>query len=334
MTSPIRLVSLLMLMILSACAPTVMATGPMTAEAQLEEDSVLTTDGQRLPLRHWLPLGEVRAVVVALHGMNDYSNAFEGPGKALAEQGIAVFAYDQRGFGRAPNVGYWPGEETLAEDLSMVIRLISARYPGKRLFVLGESMGGAVAMVTLSRRDVPPVDGVILSAPAVWGRSNMNVFQRSLLFMASYTMPWLTLTGQGLHIQPSDNIEMLRALSRDPLVIKETRVDAVHGLCDLMDEAAASAPFLHRPTLVLYGEKDEVVPPEPIYAMMASLPDNPTPPVRAVYSHGYHMLMRDLQARVVLDDIAAWILHPDQPLPSGADRRARDVLTEMTPLAG
>lgn len=189
-------------------------------------------------------------------------------------------------------------------------------------------MGGAVVMVAMTRPGAPPVHGVILSAPAVWSRAEMNVFQRSALFIATYTMPWLTLTGRGLDIMPSDNIEMLRRLSRDPLVIKETRVDAIHGLCDLMDDAAVAAPRLHVPTLILYGEHDQVVPAQAAYQMMARLPDNPVPQVKAIYADGYHMLLRDLQADVVLGDIVAWIGHPGRSLPSGADKRAEEVLAD------
>ncbi|MEO0034507.1 MAG: hypothetical protein RLZZ501_530, partial [Pseudomonadota bacterium] len=39
-------------------------------------------------------------------------------------------------------------------------------------------------------------------------------------------------------------------------------------------------------------------------------------------------LLRDLQARRVIDDIAAWTADPAAPLPSGADRHAGSVLAE------
>src|SRR5690348_9841856 len=68
----------------------------------LESDAIIMSDGARLPLRVWLPSGPVKAVVLALHGFNDYSNAFATPGEALAWRGIATYAYDQRGFGKAP----------------------------------------------------------------------------------------------------------------------------------------------------------------------------------------------------------------------------------------
>jgi alpha-beta hydrolase superfamily lysophospholipase len=330
----LRRLIILALALVAGCAPVIKPGGPPRDPAQLGTDFVMTEDGARLPLRSWLPPGDPTAVVVAVHGFNDYSLAFEGAGTFLARHGIAVYAYDQRGFGAAPGHGYWPGKATLADDLREVTRLIEARWPGKPVELLGESMGGAVVMVAMTRPDAPPVAGVILSAPAVWSRDSMNIFERGALWLFSHTMPWLTVTGQGLHIQASDNLEMLRRLSRDPLVIKETRVDAIHGLADLMDAAKAAAPRLHVPTLVLYGECDEVVPPGPTYRMMASLPDNPGPVVRAVYAEGWHMLLRDLQAKAVLTDIASWIAHPHRPLPSEADRRARTVLKEQAAGAG
>ncbi|PKU25234.1 alpha/beta hydrolase [Telmatospirillum siberiense] len=313
---------------LAACTPTVKLAGPPVTSPALADDAIVTADEMRLPLRAWTPSSEPWAVVIALHGFNDYGFAFDEPGKALAEHGIAVYAYDQRGFGAAPNRGYWAGETTMSADLSAAVRLIGARHPGKPLYLLGESMGGAVVMVTMARPDAPPVAGIILSAPAVWGRDSMGFLQRGALWFTSHAMPWLTLTGRGLNIMPSDNIEMLRRLSADPLIIKETRVDAIHGLCDLMDHAAEVGPLLHVPTLALYGDKDEVVPAEPTFRVFKALPKDPVPPVRAFYPNGYHMLLRDLQAKVVLDDIASWIRNRQAPLPSEADRHALDRLAE------
>jgi alpha-beta hydrolase superfamily lysophospholipase len=184
-------------------------------------------------------------------------------------------------------------------------------------------MGGAVATLTVTGRDAPEVDGVILSAPAVWGWSTMPWYQTAALWLTAHTLPGMTLTGQGLGIIPSDNVEMLRALSGDPLVIKKTRVDAVFGLVNLMDEALAAAPKLDHHALILYGERDELVPKEPIRQFLADLPATGEASRRvAIYENGYHMLLRDLQAETVWTDIAAWITDREQPLPSGADARA------------
>ena len=152
------------------------------------------------------------------------------------------------------------------------------------------------------------IDGVILSAPAVWGRETMPWYQTMMLWISAHIMPGAKLTGRGLKIKASDNIEMLRALGRDPLVIKKTRIDAVYGLTNLMDAALNASDSLKLPMLVLYGEKDEIIPRKPTELMLSRLPES-TQDARKViyYENGYHMLIRDLQAAVVWRDIATWI---------------------------
>lgn len=319
---------LLIALSLSACVARVHPPGPAVMAPRLDGDHWLSRDGARLPVRAWLPAESPRAVVVALHGMNDYSNFFDEPGRYLAAHGVAAYAYDQRGFGEGPHPGFWASGAAMAEDLRTATGLVAARHPGVPLYILGESMGGAVAMLAVAGDPPPHVRGLILSAPAVWGRSSMGLFQRAALWLAYQLVPGMELTGEGLKITPSDNIAMLRALSADPLVIKATRIDAIHGLVDLMDAAAAAAPDLRLPALVLYGEKDEVVPADPTWRMIDSLPASGAGQRIALYRNGYHMLLRDLQARVVLDDILAWIADPRAPLPSGADAHARRHLAQ------
>jgi alpha-beta hydrolase superfamily lysophospholipase len=332
----------------AGCAPTIdedarlsgIGTARAAAEAKptprFSGTNFVAADGQVLPLRKWLPSGasgngEVKAVILALHGFNDYSNAFEGPGAAWAKRGIATYAYDQRGFGAAPGRGFWPGRAALAADVATAARILRRRYPGVPLYLLGDSMGGAVAVVAMtgeSGTPVPDVDGVILTAPAVWGRATMDLLPRLALWGGVRLVPGLTLTGRGLEIKPSDNIAMLRALSRDPLVIKETRVDTIYGLVDLMDAALDSASLLDVPLLVMYGAKDEIVPKTPIRRFVGSLPPECRHRAKlAWYKDGYHMLLRDLEGPVVAADVASWVLAPAAPLPSGADRVAAEAFS-------
>ena len=298
--------------------------------ARIGRDTLIAEDGARLPMRIWVPAGPIKAAVLAVHGFNDYSNAFTGPAEEWAKAGIITYAYDQRGFGLAPERGRWAGTRRLAEDLTLASHLVRARHPKVPLFLLGESMGGALIIADVAgTAGAPPpdYDGIILSAPAVWGRPDMNIFERVALWTAYQLMPGMTLSGRGLHIMPSDNIPMLRALSKDPLVIKETRVDAVKGLVDLMDLALGSAPRLKAPLLLLYGEHDPIIPAKPIREMIAQLPARAAAMRRiAWYPGGYHMLMRDLDGPTVIGDVESWIIDPAAPLPSGADRHGEGLL--------
>ena len=322
-----RVAGLAILLLASACAPRLEPAGPSVGPARMADGALVMPDGATLPLRRWLPPRTPRAVVLALHGFNDHANAFAGPGAYwAAEKGIATYAYDQRGFGAAPNRGLWAGHDTLAADAAEAARLLRAAHPDTPLFVAGESMGGAVAMIAAANGDLR-ADGLVLLAPALRGRAYLGAVPRAGLWLMARLMPWFPVTGQGLKIQASDNIEMLRALGRDPLYIRETRMDALHGLVDAMDAAGAASPRLRLPALILYGTRDEIVPPRPILDMIGRLPADPAHRT-AFYRTGWHLLLRDLEARIVMDDIAAWIADRAAPLPSGGDRVAPLALTE------
>src|SRR5215510_6197681 len=92
----------LLLLLLSACAPRLQEIGPPID----------------LPLRVWEPWDRpAEAVILALHGFNDYSKGFASPGKGMARRGFIFYAFDQRGFGQTPQRGIWAGEKQMADDL-------------------------------------------------------------------------------------------------------------------------------------------------------------------------------------------------------------------------
>ena len=322
-----------LLALLAACTAGRMPPGPAPTEPRLTETHFVTDDGMELALRVWLPEAEPKAVLLALHGFNDYSRAFKAPGEWWAERGIATYAYDQRGFGEAPYRGLWAGSETLVGDLRTASRLLRARYPGTPLYLLGDSMGGAVVLVALTGADPPEADGAILVAPAVWARSEMPFYMRASLWVAARLIPWAEVTGDGVvEVQASDNVERLREMGRDPLFIKSTRIGTLEGLTDLMGEALEGGERLQAPSLLLYGEKDEIIPRKPTMTLWRGLPNGPGARQRpALYADGWHMLLQDLGAERVLTDIVAWIDQPQRPLPSGADQSAREALAEETP---
>ncbi len=275
-------------------------------------------DGYRLPLTVHIPAGEPVAIVLALHGFNDFRNAFNEPGRYFAGHGIMTVAYDQRGFGETAERGIWPGRQLLQQDAATLLSLLCRRHPDTPLFLLGESMGGAVSVLTVTENSNDCLRGVILAAPAVWGWQTMPIWQSTLLRIAAWLVPAYKVTGKGLKIRPSDNIEMLRALGRDPLVIKATRIDTIYGLTDLMEQAFGASSGITLPVLLLYGEHDEVIPKHALCRMVATLPERADNTWHLVlYPDGYHMLTRDLHAATVLGDIAAWVTGEPRNLPSG-----------------
>jgi alpha-beta hydrolase superfamily lysophospholipase len=297
---------------LSSCAtPYIYPANSKYSTPQLYDDAAVLDDGYRLPVRRWGNPSDSKAIVLAVHGLNDYSFGFDSTGDYLAERGVSLITYDQRGFGATTGHGYWHGSQRMIDDSLIILRLLRERFPDKPLFLLGESMGGAVVLATIHQQDEGAnvgINGVILIAPAIWSRQTMPWYQRALLWFAVHTVPAKKLTGEGLDLIPSDNIEMLRAMGQDPLVIKATRVDVLYGMANLMDLATAASTGFRLSSLILYGKHDQIVPREPTCQWLDKLPELSLKQREIIiYENGYHMLNRDLQAKQVLDDIVKWI---------------------------
>jgi alpha-beta hydrolase superfamily lysophospholipase len=327
--------ALLVLLPLAAagCATRLALPGPPREPPAQGADAFVMPDGARLPYRVWLPPDGAKpwAVMLALHGMNDSRDAWEIPAPDLARAGIAVYAPDQRGFGATGARGYWPGGAALVDDARVMAGLLRARNPGARLFLMGESMGGAVLMCLAAAPSPPPADAWVFIAPAVWGRAQQTLVERAGLWLAFHVVPGLTLSGApGVQIRASDNHEALVRLSRDPLTIHDTRVDALEGLVDLMDAALAAAPAQRERALFLYGGHDDLIPKRATRAAWSGLPAAGPGggPREAYYADGYHLLLRDLERAPRIADVLAWLRAPDAKLPSGSDRLAAAWLAE------
>jgi alpha-beta hydrolase superfamily lysophospholipase len=300
--------------LLAGCAPALAPRGLQNATPAIEQDAFVTRDGLRLPLRHW-DAEHPRAIIVALHGMSDYSEAFDLPGPWWAAHGITTYAYDQRGFGLSPNRGLWAGSDTMRQDLDDAVDAARARHPGVPVYALGESMGGSVVLSSLASARPPQVDGAILVASAVWSREDMPVTYRIALWFGAHFLPGMNVSGEGLHIVACDNIEVLKKLSRDPVYQHSARADQVYGLVNLMDQARHAPEHLADPPpiLFLYGAKDQVIPKEPTEATIAEL--GPKADVHRD-ENGYHMLLRDLDGEAQWAIVANWIENRQKPLAS------------------
>ena len=324
--------SLAALSALGACAPQQLQ--PLVPEAgfsgpRFENGALVSFDGQRLPLNVWAPEDrEPWAVIVAVHGVNDYAMAFEDDAKVFARAGVVTYAYDQRGFGRAPGRGLWAGEKLLTQDLRAAIFAARRNHPKAVLVVLGHSMGGAVAINALSGEDAPRVDRLVLAAPAVWGWSSQPMINRATLWLGAHLAP-------EAHLEPprwlaeqhmaSDNLPKLRQMGADRWMIFDTRIDVVYGLVDLMQKASVRIGQVSAPILYLYGAHDNFVPKRASLRAVRRL----KPADRsAYYVDGWHLLLRDLHGDLVRGDILAYARSTEAVLPSGAP----DVRTALTNL--
>ncbi len=280
---------------------------PEMGAARLNAEEFIARDGTPLALDRW-KAEPPRAVLITLHGMNDYANAFAGAGEAWSAAGISVFALDQRGFGRNMGTGRWPGAASLANDLHDLTAQLSRRYDGLPLYVLGHSMGGSVVMIANAGRPLD-ADGLIIAAPAIWGGERMPFFYRMTAQLGAFLFPGKSLTGARTGRRSTDNIGILREMQADPHVIKATRLRTITGLVQLMGRANRAVEAQSGRILYLYGCRDEIIPVADLATVGANLSALPQTQVTVrAYPEGWHLLFRDLQSHTVIRDVARWIL--------------------------
>ena len=339
MSSTIRalLAALALASALGGCAasrlPPYGVTGEALTSHPAADSSFTMPDGTVLPARMWLPAGPPNAVILALHGFDDSRDQWTLDAPSFTGTGIALYAPDQRGFGDTASRGTWPGVPTLVNDADSMARTLIARYPGTPVYLMGESMGGAVALDLAARPDHPATAGTVMLSPAVWGRPEQGLVLASALWVANGVAPGYRITAGDVpvRVMASDNRDALVALAKDPLTLRSTKVSTLAGLVDLMDSAQVAAPHVAGPAFLAYGGHDELVPAGAMAVAWAHLPADTR---RALYPNGYHLLMRDLDRQAVIDDVISWMRHPDALLPSGADIAAAAWASRFNPGGG
>lgn len=250
-----------------------------------------------------VPSTPVQAVVVAVHGLNDHRGAFTDLAQQLMPAGVALYSYDQRGFGDTPGRGGWAGAETLAEDLRQLTRELARRHPGRPLYVLGESMGAAVAILAAGGVEPWPVAGLILSGPALLDERVLAPYQRDVLDLLAALFPDLAVSPPA-DVTVTDDPLVAERLQEDPWILPYTRLEVLAGVVHLMESAQRVAPRVRLPVLILYGARDPVIPPDAVERLADRLGG---PVTRVRYRAGYHLLLRGERAVLSADRVGRWL---------------------------
>ena len=282
---------------------------------QKYNDYYLLNKNYNYNFKTWNSKEESKFLVLAVHGFNDYANSFLIPAQFLSNFQIKTISFDLRGFGSNQDAKSWFPLEVHIFDIKKIILKLKKKNPEKKIFLLGESMGGAILLSLVSQEKYLPIEGVILVAPAIWNFSELNPIKSFILKSFSKLFPKFNISGKGLvKVQASDNIEMLRQLSKDKYFIHEPNLESIYGITELMDLAFKSTKvYLKNPsydTLIILPLLDEIIPRKPIKNLFSEYEIRRNIEKKidlAVYDKNYHMILRDLDGNRVTREIKEWI---------------------------
>ncbi|KAF3903781.1 hypothetical protein ABW20_dc0109222 [Dactylellina cionopaga] len=238
-----------------------------------EETEIVLKDGHKLYAKEWKTPEAPVASILFLHGFSDHCGAYYDLFPDLANRGINIFAFDQRGWGKSsPEKKQWGltgGTSAILSDLDEIItaRLTHCESQATQppLFLLGHSAGGALTLTYA-------YSGALRSKLA--GFAAFSPFIS--LSPAEKPNPVVVMIGKlASHVMP--NFQMLNKLdpnnvSRDPAVCKAFAEDklchdtgTLAGLAGMLERGARllTPEFVKKfdkkkPVLLLHGTGDKV----------------------------------------------------------------------------
>jgi len=270
-----------------------------------EEGRFIGYDGLALCEKRWLPEGDVRAVVVLVHGFLEHSGRHAEVAAELNRHGYAVYAVDLRGHGKSE------GDRVFVKsflehlrDVELFLGHVAEREPDRPRFLIGFSMGGTI-VASLAARVLVDVRGLVLVAPAVRIAGGVFPVLRPLAGVLGRFFPRLRLVRMGF-----------RNMSRDPEVIAQVERDplAFHGcfpartgseLLAAMRLLDDTMEAIELPLLVVHGTGDLVTDVEGSRRLHARA--GSTDKTLKLYDGLYHDLFHEPEKAQVVSDVIEWL---------------------------
>ncbi|MCZ2111665.1 MAG: alpha/beta hydrolase [Dehalococcoidia bacterium] len=258
-------------------------------------DTFESSGGTTIFEQWWRPATETRAVLAICHGYAEHSGRYAEVARYLVERGYTVEALDLRGHGRSSGERVTiKSYDDYHDDLATFLDRVRGRNPGKRVFLLGHSMGGGVVVSYLLMRG-PALDGILLSGAAM---------------LSPRPAPNPDSPPRRREPLPSSTI------SRDPAVVAAYDSDPlVYRGAPNPGSFSASQPAYERvqaemeritvPLLIMHGTGDLLVPfhGSEILAQRASSNDK----TLKLYPGLYHEILNEPERFEVLADVVAWL---------------------------
>ncbi|XP_072576243.1 monoglyceride lipase isoform X3 [Vulpes vulpes] len=239
---------------------------------------LVNADGQYLFCRYWKPPGTPKALIFVSHGAGEHCGRYDELAQMLVGLELLVFAHDHVGHGQSE------GERMVVSDFHVFIRdvlqhvdFMQKDYPGLPVFLLGHSMGGAIAILTAAERP-SHFSGMVLISPLVLANPESATTFKVDLYNSD---PLICRAG----LKVCFGIQLLNAV---------TRVER-------------ALPKLTLPFLLLQGSADRLCDSKGAYLLMESAKSQDK--TLKIYEGAYHVLHKELPevTNSVFREINMWV---------------------------
>jgi len=283
-----------------------MSTAPANATSHAPETGTYQSpDGVAIAWELHRPVGEAKGLVVIAHGVAEHSGRYRHVADALVAAGYAVMIPDHRGHGRSGGARVFVKRfKEYVDDLHGVIGLAKSKVRASKVFLVGHSMGGLIALETVLAYP-NAVDGLVLSSPGLGTAIAVPAWKDGLGKIMSKVWPGLAIpTGIPASVVSRDPA-VVAAYESDPLVTKKATARWYTEFVAAQADANARALEVKMPLLVLAAGADKLTSTRAIerwFPQVASTDKTLMP-----YPALYHEVFNEPEKDVVIGDVVRWL---------------------------
>lgn len=273
-----------------------------------DAEHLVNETGSFLYCQHWGNCDTPRFLLLILHGYGSHGGRFKDLATGLAELGGFIFAHDYEGFGESEGSrGLIADYQSLITDTVQHIKEKKSRFPDIPLFLCGQSMGGALAVLT-SHQHPDLVDGVITLSGMLAVPKDLNAwYMRKLVATVGFVIPSLTVAKMdptGLDSRDEKQSEIAR---NDPLKIHTIKAGMTLQILRIGEAVEEAIKSYHSPFIAFHGTCDAVCD----LSVSQNLYDTSPSKEKTIkiYEDCFHDLLHELPPNPanVLKDICDWI---------------------------
>lgn len=289
------------------------------APSGIREDEWYERNSKGLEIfcKSWLPKPGVRikGALCFCHGYGDTCTFFfEGIAKHIAASGYGVYAIDHPGFGLSEGLhGYIPSFDDIVDNVIEQYTLIKGRPEVRGLprFILGQSMGGAVAL-KVHLKEPREWDGIVLVAPMCKISEDVTPPEAvvKIIRLFSKVMPKAKLVPQ------KDLAELaFRELNKRKMAPYNVicynhpmRLKTAVELLNTTKHIESHVEKVSSPLLILHGASDKLT--DPLVSQFLYEKASSKDKTLKIYEQGFHCILEgepDDRIFTVLNDIIAWL---------------------------
>ncbi len=246
-----------------------------------------------------------KATVLISHGYAEHSDRYDDFATYLVSNGFDVFALDHRGHGKsAGEATHIDSFSQYVNDLKEFTNLVKEQI-STPLYLLGHSMGGAIAGL-YALRFQESLDGLMLSSAYIKNAVKVPAIKLTLAGLIAKIAPKLVVVPPLDASLVSHDLEIVEKYKNDPLNYTEgTKAKMGHELIGAGPNILKDAARISLPTLIMYGSDDQIADPEGSKELFEKL--GAKDKTLKVYEGFYHEILNEIERKEVYADIVKWL---------------------------